>query len=212
MTSVPGSDLPEADSEAHISLVGRAVSLSSRVESAEGDVIVVRPSVGEYGDQSVVSVDTPLEVSWVDKEGRRALPTEVVSVDHGVVVRWRLRVTGPVQHVQRRSAVRGRVGIPVTVGFGAVELTGETLDLSEGGVRASVEPFGTAPGPGAPLDVILHLDAEISTQGELVRYQEARNGNWVMSIRFLHLKEKDEDRSRRRVFEALREERAKDAG
>ena len=44
----------------------------------------------------------------------------------------------------------------------------------------------------------------------MVRTQ-ARGARWVMSIRFTDIQEKDQDRVRRRVFQALREERAKRA-
>jgi c-di-GMP-binding flagellar brake protein YcgR len=39
----------------------------------------------------------------------------------------------------------------------------------------------------------------------------ARGARWVISIRFTNMQEKDQDRLRRRVFQALREERAKRA-
>jgi hypothetical protein len=40
--------------------------------------------------------------------------------------------------------------------------------------------------------------------------QQSRKARWLMSIRFLGLREKEEDRLRRQVFRALREERARD--
>jgi c-di-GMP-binding flagellar brake protein YcgR len=40
---------------------------------------------------------------------------------------------------------------------------------------------------------------------------QARGARWVMSIRFVDVQEKDQDRVRRRVFQALREERASKA-
>jgi c-di-GMP-binding flagellar brake protein YcgR len=40
---------------------------------------------------------------------------------------------------------------------------------------------------------------------------QARGAQWIMSIRFLDIQEKDQDRVRRRVFQALREERARKA-
>ena len=48
------------------------------------------------------------------------------------------------------------------------------------------------------------------TKAEVVRTQ-ARGARWVMSIRFTNIQEKDQDRVRRRVFQALREERARKA-
>ena len=53
-------------------------------------------------------------------------------------------------------------------------------------------------------------DGPFTVKAEVVRTQ-ARGARWVMSIRFLNLQEKDQDRARRRVFQALREERARKA-
>ena len=53
-------------------------------------------------------------------------------------------------------------------------------------------------------------DGPSRRKAEVVRTQ-ARGARWVISIRFLDIQEKDQDRVRRRVFQALREERAKRA-
>jgi c-di-GMP-binding flagellar brake protein YcgR len=37
----------------------------------------------------------------------------------------------------------------------------------------------------------------------------ARGARWMLSLSFLRIEEKDQDRIRRRVFQALREERAR---
>ena len=139
MTSVPGVDHPEEQAEAEITLTGRGISVTARVEVVQNDMISVRPSVGEFVEQAVVKVDDVVEVFWKNDEGQRALPAVVTDVEQGgVVVRWRMRATGPAEHSQRRKAVRGRVAVPIEAGYGAVDLTGETVDLSEAGVRAQL--------------------------------------------------------------------------
>jgi len=208
MTSVPGVDHPEEQTEAEITLTGRGVSVTSRVEVVQNDTISVRPSVGDFFEQVVVQVGDAVEVFWKYEDGQRALPAEVTGVEQGAVVRWRLRTTGPAEHSQRRKAVRGRVVVPVEAGYGAVELKGETADLSEAGMRAQFQGFGAPPEAGSKLDLLIKLeDGEIKTKAEVVRNQ-ARGASWLMSIRFLGIQEKDQDRVRRRVFQALREERA----
>ena len=119
-----------------------------------------------------------------------------------------MRATGPAEASQRRKAVRGRVDVPVTAEYGSIELKGETVDLSEAGLRARVR------GPRRPARGRRRLDLSSSSRtarsrrkAEVVRTQ-ARGARWVMSIRFLDIQEKDQDRVRRRVFQALREERA----
>lgn len=209
MTSVPGVDHPEEQCEADVTLAARGISVSSRVEFVGEGVITVRPSAGEFVEQSVVRPGDDVEVYWKASETRRALPAQVIEVETGAVVRWRLRVTGPAEESQRRTAVRGRIAVPVVAGHGAVDLTGESMDLSENGIRAQFEGFGQLPDSGAALDLTVTLeDGAVRTKAEVVRAQ-ARGARWVMSIRFVGIEEKDQDRVRRRVFQALREERAR---
>ena len=211
MTSVPGVDHPEEQTEAEITLSGRGLSVSSRVEFVQGDVVVVRPSVGEFVDQVVVRVGDVVEIFWKTEDSQRALPAEVTDVEQGAVVRWRMRATGPAEASQRRKAVRGRVVVPVTAEYGSIDLKGETIDLSEAGLRAEFEGLGVPPEAGAKVDLAVQLEeGGIRTKAEVVRTQ-ARGARWIMSIRFVNIQERDQDRVRRRVFQALREERARKA-
>ena len=145
MTSVPGVDLPEEQTEAEVALPG-GVSVSTRVEFVGDGVIVVRPSLGEYGDQAVASAGARAEVIWKGPEGQRSRPASVLSVEQGAVVRWRLEPTGPAEDSQRRQAVRARVELPLAVRYQGVDLPGNTVDVSEAGVRCQVEGFGLPPG------------------------------------------------------------------
>lgn len=209
MTSVPGVDHPEEQGEADVSLTGRGISVNSRVELVSGDVITVRPSVGEYFDQLVVAVGNQVELYWKGPDNQRTMPAEVLTVDSGAVIRWRLKATGPAEESQRRKAVRARVVLPVEAGVGSVELKGETVDISEAGIRAAFDGQGFPPDPGTTMDLVVALeDGPLKTKAEVVR-QQARGARWLMSIRFIGMQERDGDRMRRRVFQALREERAR---
>jgi hypothetical protein len=209
MTGEPGVDHPEEQSEAEVTLTGRGISVSTRVEYVGDGVISVRPSVGEYVEQVVATVGDRVEVFWKSGEDTRAVPAEVLSADAGAVPRWRLQITGPAEISQRRQAVRGRVSVPLEIGYGSVEMTGETVDLSENGMRAAADGFGVPPEQGATLDLVIQLeDGPLKVKGEVVRFA-ARGARWLLSIRFRDLQEKDGDRVRRRVFQALREERAR---
>ena len=204
MTSVPGVDHPVEQTEAEVTLSGRGISVTARVELVHDGVISVRPSVGDYVEQVVVQVGDAVEVFWKGEDSQRAVPAEVVEVEQGALIRWRLRITGPAEDSQRRRAVRGRVTVPVEVEYGSV-------DLSEAGLRAEFDGFGAPPEAGASLLLTLSLeDGVIKTKAEVVRTQ-ARGARWVMSIRFVNIQERDQDRVRRRVFQALREERASKA-
>jgi c-di-GMP-binding flagellar brake protein YcgR len=211
MASVPGVDHPEEQTEAEIALTGRGLSVSSLVEVVQDQFISVRPSVGEYVDQVVVQVGDVVEVFWTTEEAQRALPAVITDVETGAVVRWRMRTVGPAEPSQRRQAVRGRISVQVVAGHGSIELQGETIDLSEAGLRAEFMGLGAPPEAGAVLDLVVSLDdGETRTKAEVVRTQ-ARGARWIMSIRFLDLQEREQDRVRRRVFRALREERARRA-
>jgi hypothetical protein len=211
MTSVPGIDHPEEQTEAEVTLTGRGISVSARVELVSGESIAVRPSVGEFVEQVVVQVGDVVELFWKTEDSQRALPAEVTEVQQGAVIRWRMRATGPSEASQRRKAVRGRVNVPIEARYGSVDLKGMTVDLSEAGTRGEFEGFGAPPEAGAGLDLILSLeDGALKTRAEVVRTQ-ARGARWVISIRFVKIEEKDQDRVRRRVFQALREERARAA-
>jgi hypothetical protein len=207
--SVHGVDHPEEQTEAEITLSGRGISVSSRVEFVQGDVVVVRPSVGEFVEQVVVKPGDVVEVFWKNADGQRALPAEVTEVEHGAFVRWRMRATGPAEHSQRRKAVRGRVSVPVVAKYLGADLKGESVDLSEAGLRANFDGYGIPPEGGERLDLTIRLEeGAITAKAEVVRNQ-AKGPVWLMSIRFTTIEERDQDRVRRRVFQALREERAR---
>jgi PilZ domain len=209
MTSVPGVDHPEEHGEATVTLVGRDISVSSRVEVVGGGVMSVRPSVGSFVDQVVVKSGDRVEVFWKGPSDTRSLPAEVLDVEAGAFVRWRLQITGPAEVTQRRTAVRGRVKVEVEAGVANIELKGETIDLSENGLRATFDGFGLEPEPGQGLDLVISLeDGELRTRAQVVRIQ-ARGAAWLMSLQFVNIEDRERDRIRRRVFQALREERAR---
>ncbi len=209
--SVPGVDHPGEEAEAEVRLTRRGISISSRVEVVSEGSIAVRPSVGEFVEQTVVQVGDEVEVLWSDENSQRALPARVITVEQGAVVRWRMRITGIAENRQRRQAVRGRVIVPVDVEHGMLGLEGTVIDLSEAGLRAEFHGLGAPPEGGTTLGLVIHLDGdEVKTTAEVVRSQ-ARGARWMISIRFLDIQEKDQDRVRRRVFQALREERASKA-
>jgi c-di-GMP-binding flagellar brake protein YcgR len=200
---------PDTDVEVQVTAVRGGLTVTARVERIDATTVVIRPSVSEYVDQTVVAVGEEVTVLWLSEEGARALPAEVATVERGAASRWHLRVVGPTESVQRRQAVRARVVLPVTVSLNGVDLDGDLLDLSEGGARAVVDPYGITPAPGSVLGVTVQLeDGPLRARAEVVR-QQTVNARWSLSLRFLALPEKEQDRLRRRVFQALREERAR---
>nr|WP_280790926.1 PilZ domain-containing protein [Blastococcus sp. TF02A_35] len=119
-----------------------------------------------------------------------------------------MTATGPAERSQRRRAVRARVEVPVTMPWSDGMLSGHTVDLSEAGLRALVDGWGLPPDNGAKIQVGVDLrERTVHLRGEIVR-QTVQGPRWLLSVRFLDVPEGDSDSLRRRVFQALREERA----
>jgi hypothetical protein len=208
--SDPGVDHPVVDSSADVTSVRRGLSVNARVEAAGMHAVVVRPSIGDFVGQDVVAVGEEVEVFWQGPTGGRALPAAVSHVEYGAAPRWHLAVTGPADDRQRRLAVRCRLTLPVTITLRGTALTGQTQDISEAGIRVLIEGYGNPPDPGTMLGVDLVLeDGPARYRAEVVRVHQHRGQDWLMSLCLVDPEERDQDRLRRRVFQALREERAR---
>ncbi len=204
-----GATRPSADDEAEVIPGGHRFSVSTRVERADAGTLVVRPSTSEFVEQQVVRVGDQVQVAWRDAVACWALPAQVTTVERGTVPRWHLAVLGPAEELQRREAVRARLAVPVTVVLDSIDLEGEVVDLSERGIRAVLDAFGSPPVPGSVVPLTVHLeDGDVTARAEVV-WHHTRAGRWAVSLRFLDLPEREQDRVRRRVFQAMREERAR---
>src|SRR3954454_21884477 len=95
--SVPGVDHPVEQTEAEVTLTGRGISVSTRVEVVQNEFISVRPSVSEFVDQVVVKVGDVVDLFGKPADARRALPPEIPDVEQGAVVRGRMRAPGPAE-------------------------------------------------------------------------------------------------------------------
>ena len=204
-----GDTRPETNTEVEVTPRDHRVAVSARVEHVDAGSLVMRPSVGDFVEQDVVRVGHHVQVFWPDASSGWALPAQVSTVERGAVPRWHLAVLGPAEQMQRREAVRARLALPVTAVLDSVDLEGEVVDLSENGVRAVLDAFGHPPLPGTVVPLTVHLeDGEVTTRAEIV-WHRTRGSRWWVSLRFLDLSEKEQDRLRRRVFQAMREERAR---
>jgi hypothetical protein len=129
-------------------------------------------------------------------------------VEPGDDVRWHLAPTGPAARSQRRKAVRARVALPVYLPWADGQLVGETVDLSEAGLRALVDGWGLPPEPGTRLEVSITMgDEVVHLRGDVVR-QQANGPRWLVSMSFVDVPDHESDLLRKRVFAALRAERA----
>jgi hypothetical protein len=187
--------------------------VSARVDTSEETTIVVCPAGVGTEWTTTVKVGDPVEIYWVGGYEERTLRAVVlaVEVEEGAEPRWRLSVNGPAARSQRRRAVRGRVELPIAFSWAGATLTGTTVDISEAGTRALVDGWGLPPEPGTPLEVTLTLeDAVLDVHGEVVWHAD-RGAQWLMAMKFNDVPERAADLLRRRVFQALRDERARAA-
>jgi PilZ domain len=202
-------DRPEEHSAADVTLVTRGLTVTACVEVSAETGLVVRPTGAGSEWLSIVRPGDVVEVYWVSGYEERTLPARVVQVDSGLETRWALAPTGPAERSQRRKAVRAAIALPVEMPWAGASITGRTVDLSEGGLKALVDGWGLPPEGGTPTTLTLTLDdGVLDLPGEVVWHAD-RGGQWLIAVKFHELPEKTCDRLRGRVFRALREERSR---
>ena len=199
---------PEESTQADVTLVTRGITVTASVDRSDDFVLVVRPFAGGPAAEAVRLGD-PVEIYWVSGYEERTLPAKVASIEEGAESSWTLQPTGPAERSQRRKSVRGRVELPIVMPWAGGLLRGLTVDLSEGGMKALVDGWGLPPESGTPTTITLQLEdgVVVDLEGEVV-WHAARGPKWLLAVRFLGVEDRDADTLRRRVFRALREERA----
>ena len=206
-------DRPDASTQADVTLVSRGITVTACVTRSDEFGLVVSPAgVGRSWHESIKPGDA-VEVYWVSGYEERTLPARVAAVDHSGEPYWHLEPTAPSERSQRRRAVRAAVEVPVVVPWSDGSLRGTTIDLSEGGTKVLVDGWGLPPETGDPVRLTLSLDeGVVLALAGAVAWSSARGtGQWVRAVRFTRLEERVGDTLRRRVFRALREERAREA-
>jgi PilZ domain len=203
------ADRPDEHSPADVTLVTRGLTVTACVESSAETGIVVRPTGAGAEWLSIVSPGDAVELYWISGYEERTLPARITQVEGGEGARWALAPTGPAQRSQRRKAVRAVIVLPVVMPWAGASITGTTVDLSEGGLKALMDGWGLPPEGGTPTTLTLSLDEGVlDLPGEVVWHAD-RGAQWLIAVKFHELPEKTGDRLRRRVFQALREERSR---
>jgi c-di-GMP-binding flagellar brake protein YcgR len=204
---------PPESSQADVTLITRGITVTACVDVSTDHALVVSPQGDGSAWKAAVDHGDKVEVFWVAGNEERTLPAKIVEVDAGEEPRWHLAPTGPAERSQRRKAVRARLAVPVVLPWLDSQLTGTTVDLSEAGMRAQVDGWGLPPEKGSMLEVTIDLGKGfVDLRGELVWIVTTRGPQWLLAMRFDDVSERDGDRLRQRVFEALRAERAHAAG
>jgi PilZ domain len=224
----PGIDFPENREPVDVQAASRGDALTSFVESSGDAEMVVTVAVDRSGRRVRLEVGEDVQLVWKGPEGLRARPAQLSEVVLGDEPTWRLKPVGPAARGQRRNAVRAPLSLPVEATLGQMQVMGETVDVSEAGLRVLFTPVtGPRTGPeatsvgdattpvtdtfspetGAVLDVVLGLDerqAPIRSKVEVVRQHPRTDRRTELSIRFIGLAEREQDRIRARVFTELR--------
>jgi len=203
---------PEESSSADVTLVTRGVTVTAGVEVSSTGLVVVRPSTHAPARTDTVEVGDAVELYWIGGHEERTLAGTVASVEGGPEPRWHLKVAGQAERSQRRRAVRARVQVPVLIPWAGAQMGGTTVDLSEAGMRALMDGWGVPMEAGTTTQVTLTLDdVQILLRGEIV-WNTERGAQWLLAMKFLDVPEKAADLLRKRVFQALRDERAAQRG
>ena len=204
-------DRPDASTQADVTLVSRGITVTATVTRSEEARLVVSPAAAGRSWQESIKPGDPVEIYWVSGYEERTLPGTVAAVDHSDEPSWNLVPTGPAERSQRRKAVRAKVVLPVLLPWAGGLLRGTTLDLSESGLKALVDGWGLPPEAGTPLVLTLSLEDDVTLDlaGEVAWGSDRGTGQWVIAVQFTDVGERAGDLLRRRVFRALREERAR---
>ena len=202
-------DRPRVSTSADVTLVSRGVTVTARVDSSSADRVVVGPADdGTAWLDSAVAAGDPAELYWVGAHEEWTLAGSVAEVEAGDIPRWHIAVSGPAERSQRRKAVRAAVELPVEIPWAGAAMTGTTVDLSESGMRALMDGWGLPPEPATRARATITLDeSTVDLQGEIV-WTSFRGPRWLVAMKFLRVPENVADVLRRRVFQALRDERA----
>ena len=202
-------DRPEERASADVTLVAHGITVTAAVEVSESGLVVVRPEGDGTAWKAAVGRGDAVELYWVGGEEERTLEGLVSVIEDGDDPRWHLSVSGPATRSQRRKAVRARVQVPVLIPWAGAQLTGTTVDISEAGIRALMDGWGVPLEPGTSCQVSLDLDdVLVHLIGELVWTSVRGSAQWLLAIKFVDVPEQAGDVLRRRVFKALRDERA----
>lgn len=205
----PDVSRPPEETRADVTLVGRGVTVGSSVDVSTEFGIVVRPEGVGAGWKTAVTPGDDVELYWRSQDGERTMPARIVEVEAGDQPRWHLAATGPAQGSQRRKAVRGRVALPVYLPWSDGQLVGETVDLSEAGMLVLVDGWGLPPQPGTALEISITIEDDVGLRGRVVWHRTMPGARWLVSLSFDDIREREEDVLRTRIFQALREERAR---
>lgn len=192
--------LPDVNQRIAIRVPGLPTDLQSRVEDI-GDqrLMIAVPTDGPT--VHVLSAGCDLEIEWITARGLARLPAAVRRYVNGGVPLLVVDVVGQTVLFQRRDYARTHALLPVriepafTVGD---PVHGTTLDISGGGLRATV-PLTMPPGEPVTIDIEMP-DGKLSLGARVCRSSEQGS----VAFEFTEISQPDRERIIRFVFAAHR--------
>ena len=107
------ADLPAINTLLQVR-VAEDTSFSSRLEGAEGELLMVSAPVGS-GDLEIPADGWEMEVTWTGNRTRFKVAVEMAGYTKEWPPRWQLKVVGEPERDTRRRYVRGGGGGPVSI-------------------------------------------------------------------------------------------------
>ena len=193
--------LPPAGQSLLLVDVTNGVQLSTIVDDAAPDCLLVQPPLGTGGvPVADLPADTPLLLSWNTGGGRHELDAVLVEVRRDRVPLWRLAARSETRTTQLRRYARAADSLSGELTRGRDTWSAVVSDLSEGGARALVRD---ATGLTVGEAVLLYLTIEgqrLQLPGRLLPFVPAQVGRTELRLEFEGIG-RAADLLRRRVLE-----------
>ncbi len=219
MLGTPDRDFPTPGTVLDLIATTHGDPYLSWTEVVSDDELVVSAPKDASLRPVSIPVGEQVDLVWKEAGELRSLPVTLVFVEPGEQPRWHLRPVGLAKRGQRRDAVRAPLSVPVELGVEPSLFEATSVDLSEGGLRCILaKRQGRVPAGGDDLpaaeppqvgDVVrvtaVLPDATITCLAEIARRHPRDDGRVELSVRFISLREDQQDLIRKRVFTRLRE-------
>jgi c-di-GMP-binding flagellar brake protein YcgR len=182
----------------------------TRVEDRDGDLLVVAwPSKPHIEPVAKPFADSTFVIGWREGAGTKQARVTVESADDTTTVpTWKLRQQSKPEAVQRRRFVRADWDRKIDVYLPLKTVEGDILDVSEGGIRATIE---AANEPRSPfLQVSFELEGEtLVLETEVAWWGTPADGKVTIGLQFVNQGQALTDRLRAFAFQQQLKQREK---
>ena len=203
---------PELNTLGWIRLAQFSEDLNTRIEDFDERRVAIAVPFGPNGEPlPSPNAGTEFFVSWNLDRALLEVPVSLVEIKQSnQVPTWVCEAVGQPTEIQRRNYVRVAADFNVTLDLYEVSapIVASTLDLSEGGLRLSVDRWAMDPGLRC-FDVELPLpEGALEVKCQVVWWGNLdADGQRTVGLRFVDIEPKTADTVRRQVFAMQLEQR-----